>query len=136
LEGLGFGRLFLFKLLPGTGRPPPAISVKAAASPDTIAMTYSAGILHPQLHPQPISADFAPPDAVVVTVSTVTLPSVTVTVEVVGGGVVVCTVHSLQVSQDFTRPSLLTPVAHHGEPSKSAQPWWSLGGEDISLQVC
>merc|ERR1719308_420771 len=96
----GFGFFFLFKLLPTRGGWPSAISVSAPISPDTIAITYSAGILQPQLHPHPISADLGPLGMVVVTVSTVTCP-VTATVVVVGGvvgggAVVVCSLHSLQ----------------------------------------
>merc|ERR1719347_2245706 len=99
----GFGLLFFFfffRLLPTIGGWPSAISVRAPISPDTIAITYSAGILQPQLQPHPISADLGPLGMVVVTVSTVTCP-VTATVVVVGGAVVgeavvVCSLHSLQ----------------------------------------
>ena len=69
---------------------------------------------------------------VVVWVSTVTLPSDTVMV-VVGGGVdVVGTLHSLQTSQDWTSPSLLTPVAHQDDPSKSAHSRCCFGGDDMA----
>jgi len=82
-----------------------------------MAITYSAGILHPQLQPQPISADLAPLGVVVVCVSTVTPPVTTVLVVVVGGAEVVTALHSAQKSQDVTRPSPLTAVAHQEEPS-------------------
>lgn len=81
-----------------------------------MAITYSAGILHPQLQPQPISADLAPLGVLVVWVSTVT-PPVTVLVVVVGGAEVVTALHPAQKSQDLTRPSSLTAVAHQEEPS-------------------
>merc|ERR1719347_852707 len=99
----GFGLLFFFffRLLPTKGGWPSAISVRAPISPDTMAITYSAGILQPQLQPHPISADLAPPGWVVVMVSTVTCP-VTATVVVVGGAVVVWALHSLQLSQFLT----------------------------------
>jgi len=98
--GLLFFFFFFFKLLPTIGGWPSAISVRAPISPDTIAITYSAGILQPQLQPHPISADLGPLGMVVVTVSTVTCP-VTATVvvvggAVVGGAVVICSLHSLQ----------------------------------------
>jgi len=126
---LGFDFFFLFRLLPATGGWPSAISVSAPISPDTIAITYSAAILQPQLQPQPISADLAPPGCVVVMVSTVTCP-VTATVVVVGAGVVVCAWHSLQLSQFFTSPSPPTAVAHQGDPWNSRQLNCSLGGDD------
>jgi len=124
-----FGFFFLFRLLPTRGGWPSAISVSAPISPDTIAITYSAGILQPQLQPHPISADLAPPGWVVVMVSTVTWP-VTATVVVVGGAVVVWALHSLQLSQFLTSPSPPTAVAHQEEPWKSMQANCSLGGED------
>jgi len=125
---LGFGFFFFFRLLPATGGWPSAISVSAPISPDTIAITYSAAILQPQLQPQPISADLAPPGCVVVVVSTVTCP-VTATVVVVGAGVVVCAWHSLQLSQFFTSPSPPTAVAHQGDPWNSRQENCSFGGD-------
>jgi len=93
-----------------------------------MAITYSAGILHPQLQPHPISADLAPPGMVVVWVSTVTAP-VTALVVVVGGEVVVAELHSLQKSQFVTRPSPPTLVAHQEDPAKSIQVDCSVGGE-------
>lgn len=94
-----------------------------------MAITYSAGILHPQLQPHPISADLAPPAGmVVVWVSTVTAP-VTALVVVVGAEVVVPLLHSLQKSQFVTRPSPPTLVAHQEDPAKSMQACCSLGGE-------
>jgi len=125
---LGFVFFFFFRLLPATGGWPSAISVRAPISPDTIATTYSAAILQPQLQPHPISADLAPAGCVVVMVSTVTCP-VTATVVVVGAAVVVCAWHSLQLSQFLTSPSPPTAVAHQEDPWNSRQENCSVGGD-------
>jgi len=66
----------------------------------------------------------------------VTAP-VTILLVVVGRGVVVRLLHSLQKSQELMTPSLVTAVAHHEDPSKLTHSLYSLGDEEEAPeQIC